>query len=240
MTEIRHGSATHVGRVRKVNEDALLAEPPVFAVADGMGGHAAGDVASAVVVEELRSLVHRDRVPPKEVLEALESADERVRALTDDDGIPLGAGSTVAGAVLVDAGDRDGPAWLVVNCGDSRVYRFADGALEQVSVDHSVVQELVDEGLLTPAQARLHPARNVITRAVGAAARLEPDTWLLPVTPGERLVVCTDGLTNEVDDDQLAALMDGGPQEVADALVDAAVSAGGHDNVTVVVVDVVG
>ncbi|MFP5336215.1 MAG: PP2C family protein-serine/threonine phosphatase [Actinomycetes bacterium] len=238
MLPVRHGHATHVGRVRRVNEDSALAEPPVFAVADGMGGHAAGDVASAVVVEELRALVGRP-VDAQALSAALEAADRRVRDLSDESGRRLGAGSTVAAAALV---DHDGtPSWLVVNCGDSRVYRFAGGRLTQLTVDHSLVQEMVDDGVLTPAEARRHPARNVVTRAVGASSPLEPDQWLLPVTPGERLVLCTDGLTNEVDDDRLGELAGdaaASPQSVAEALVEAAVDAGGHDNVTVVVVDV--
>lgn len=238
MTTLVHGCATHVGRVRRVNEDSALAEPPVFAVADGMGGHAAGDVASAVVVEELRALVGRP-VDAAAIGRALQAADRRVRDLSDDSGRRLGAGSTVAAVALL---DREGtPSWLVVACGDSRVYRVAGGRLTQLTVDHSLVQEMVDDGLLTAAEARRHPARHVLTRAVGASSRLEPDQVVLPVTPGERLVLCTDGLTNELDDGRLAELAGDGsasPQAVAEALVEAAVDAGGHDNVTAVVVDV--
>jgi protein phosphatase len=238
MIEVAVGSATHRGHVRDVNEDSLLAAAPVFVVADGMGGHEAGDVASRIVVEELTALTGADAVEPDAVRQALEACDERVRALTGDDGVPLGAGTTVAGIVAV---ERDGhPFWLVVNVGDSRVYRLADGELRQVSVDHSLVQELVDDGVIDAASARTHPQRNVITRAVGGAGAFEPDYWLLPPVAGERLLICSDGLTNEVEDavirDVLAAEPD--PAAAVDKLVAAALDAGGHDNVSVVVVDV--
>lgn len=236
-SHVEYGSATHVGRVRTHNEDSVLAAPPVFAVADGMGGHAAGDVASAIVVEELGRLV-TDGAPvtPDRLRTAVERADDRVRGLRDPDGAPLGAGSTVTALVLT------GTAWTALNCGDSRLYRLADGRLEQVSTDHSLVQELVEDGLLSPEEARSHPSRHVITRAVGAAAVLRPDWWTLPLRPGDRFLLCTDGLTNEVPDDGLAALLGGhpDPQQAADVLVAAALDAGGRDNVSVVVVDVPG
>lgn len=220
-SHVEYGSATHVGRVRTHNEDSVLAAPPVFAVADGMGGHAAGDVASAIVVEELGRLV-TDGAPvtPDRLRTAVERADDRVRGLRDPDGAPLGAGSTVTALVLT------GTAWTALNCGDSRLYRLADGRLEQVSTDHSLVQELVEDGLLSPEEARSHPSRHVITRAVGAAAVLRPDWWTLPLRPG----------------DGLAALLGGhpDPQQAADVLVAAALDAGGRDNVSVVVVDVPG
>jgi len=247
MTVPSSGHATDVGHVRVVNEDALLDAPPLFVVADGMGGHAAGDAASALVVEELAALVAGadgpdGRAPDERALrDALTRADRRVRAISDASGRPLGAGTTVAAALLLDA-EGEHPAWLVLWCGDSRVYRWAGGDLEQVSVDHSVVQELVDDGSLTPEEARRHPARNVITRAVGIGPGLRADAVRLPVRPGERLVVCSDGLTNEVDDEALAAALAAGTgaQASAAALVAAALESGGRDNVTVVVVDVPG
>jgi protein phosphatase len=238
MIEVAVGSATHRGHVREVNEDSVLAAFPVFLVADGMGGHEAGDVASRIVVEELTALTGAGHVDPEAVRGALAACDERVRALTDDDGLPLGAGTTVAGVVAV---EHDGhPFWLVVNVGDSRVYRLADGELAQVSVDHSLVQELVDDGLLDAAAARSHPQRNVITRAVGGAGGFQPDYWLLPPVAGERLLVCSDGLTNELEDaairDVLVAESD--PTTAVNRLVRQALGAGGHDNISAVVVDV--
>lgn len=229
------GSATDRGPVRRVNEDALLAHPPVFLVADGMGGHAAGAVASGVAVEEFRALTGKASVTPDEVHAVFGRIVAALRRR-----VPAGqsAGTTVAGvAVATLEGDA---YWLVFNIGDSRVYRVGPDGMEQVSVDHSVVQELMDTGLLTPEGAADHPDRFVITRAVGTDAAPEPDYWLIPALPGDRILVCSDGLTNELADPViervLGALDD--PQEAAQDLVDRAVAAGGHDNVTVVVVDV--
>ncbi len=155
------------------------------------------------------------------------------------DGVAPGgtAGTTVAG---VAAAPQDGdPYWLVFNVGDSRVYRLADGALEQVSVDHSVVQELRDAGRLAPHEAERHPERHVITRAVGTGPLPEADFWLLPAGPADRILLCSDGLTQELDDDAIRYLLmeQPDPQSAAEILVRAAVEAGGRDNVTVVVVD---
>ena len=231
LVEVSVGSATHRGHRRRVNEDSLLVLPHVYVVADGMGGHAAGDQASAILVEEMRSLTE-GAVGAADVSEVLEQANVRVRALADG-----GAGTTVAAAIGV---EHDGAAyWLVANLGDSRTYQLAEGRLQQVSVDHSVVQELLDRGVLDAAAAKRHPQRHVITRAVGSPEAMEPDYWLLPVVDGDRLVLCSDGLTGEVDDEQIAAvrLAHAEPQQAADALVAEALDNGGHDNVTVVVID---
>ncbi len=148
------------------------------------------------------------------------------------------AGTTVAGVAV--AAHDGGPYWLVFNVGDSRVYRLADGALEQVSVDHSVVQELVDAGRLSPQDAEHHPERHIITRAISTGPAPSPDYWLIPAGPADRMLVCTDGLTQELDDDAIRYLLmdQPDPQEAAQGLVRAAVAAGGRDNVTAVVVDV--
>lgn len=229
------GSATDRGRVRTLNEDSLLAYPPVFLVADGMGGHEAGDVASRIAVEEFSQLAGRTEVTADDVHACFHRAAERLRSA-----VPEGstAGTTIAGvAVTVHDG---GSYWLVFNIGDSRVYLFAGGELAQVSVDHSVVQELVDRGAIDPEDAVEHPDRNVITRAVGTGTEPDPDYWLIPAGPTDRVLVCSDGLTRELDDADLAALLGrfADPQEAAQHLVAAAVRAGGHDNVSAVVVDV--
>ncbi len=231
LVEVSVGSATHCGHHRRVNEDSLLVLPHVYVVADGMGGHAAGDKASAILVEEMRRLAE-GVVEAGDVSEVLELANVRVRALADG-----GAGTTVTAAIGV---VHDGaPYWLVANLGDSRTYRLSEGRLEQVSVDHSVVQELVDRGLLDAAGAKRHPQRHVITRAVGSPDTLQPDYWLLPAVEGDRLVLCSDGLTGEVDDDliETTLLQYADPQQAADALVTLALDNGGHDNVTLVVID---
>ncbi|QIK82616.1 PP2C family serine/threonine-protein phosphatase [Sanguibacter sp. HDW7] len=228
------GSATDRGRIRSLNEDALLAVPPVFLVADGMGGHDAGNVASRIVVDAFSTLVGHDSVAPDAVHDAFTLAGARMRETL---GARIG-GTTVAGAAVTEVDGAE--YWLVFNIGDSRVYRVNDGALEQVSVDHSVVQELVDRGEISLADARVHPERHVITRAVGTGSDPDPDYWLIPVAANDRLMLCSDGLTSELDDEtilQALTTLDD-PQQAADWLVGAAVEAGGRDNVTVVVVDV--
>lgn len=230
------GARTDVGKTRKHNEDSFLCEAPVFLVADGMGGYSAGEVASALVVEEFRSLVQADAVDARGLREALDRAASAVAAL---DGVAEGAGTTVAGVSLA-AVDGVG-YWVVINVGDSRTYRLHRGQLEQISVDHSVVQELVDSGELTAEQARVDSRRNMVTRAVGAGAPGEPDFWMVPVERGDRIVICSDGLSGEVPDPEIEQLLvdTQDPQAAADALVERALDSGGRDNVTVVVVDAV-
>ncbi|WP_263730245.1 PP2C family protein-serine/threonine phosphatase [Cellulomonas sp. SG140] len=220
--------------MRDVNEDALLACPPVFLVADGMGGLDAGAVASRVAVEEFARLAGRGSVGTSDVLECLDSAWTRLREeLTGD----RQGGTTVAGvATVVDQGR---PSWLVFNVGDSRVYRWADGVLHQVTADHSVVQELLVEGRVTPEEVARHPERNVLTRALGTGRRPDPDLWILPAGPSDRFVICTDGLTRDVPANRIAELLSQEPdaRRAASALVAEALLNGGHDNVSVVVVD---
>lgn len=226
------GTATDRGHSRAVNEDALLALPPVFLVADGMGGHRAGDVASAIVVDEFAGPPDAQVVTSDWIVEAFDRADGRIRS-------GRGGGTTVAGVALVRQRSRS--YWLVFNIGDSRVYRFSDGTLTQVSVDHSVVQEMFDEGQITAGELRGHPDRHVITRAVGLSDQVRPDFWLLPVDAGERLMICSDGLTTEIDEHDIATVLTQFPnaQAAADALVQLALQRGGRDNVTTVVVDVI-
>lgn len=230
------GVATAVGR-REGNEDAFLAQHPLFLVADGMGGHDAGEVASALAVDAFRDLLGRDSVAVDELTARLERAADLVRSIPATPG--HGAGTTLAGVAVAEQGGR--PYWLVVNLGDSRVYRAAGGVLEQVSVDHSELQELLDEGRLAASDAAGYHRRHVVTRALGPQPQVEPDFWILPAAARDRLMVCSDGLTGELDDAQIAALLLGeaDPQRAADRLVGAALLAGGHDNVTVVVVDAV-
>jgi len=228
-----------VGRKRAVNEDSVLVGPPVFAVADGMGGHAAGDRASAAVVERLAALrgdADHDYIELGRLDEALAAAAGDIDGFSAH--IPIGAGTTVTGAILA---LQDGePHFAVFNIGDSRVYSWGDGEFRRVTRDHSVVQELVDAGLLHADDAEDHPESNVITRAVGFRDDPHPDVWMLPVQPGMRLLLCSDGLTKEIDDARIrSVLADGGSAaETADVLMDAALAAGGRDNVTVVVIDV--
>ena len=234
--QIHWGMATDAGGRRPANEDAVLARPPVFVVADGMGGHARGDMASATVVAELEPLAETTRpLRPEDIADALRRAGERIReVMTGDDSV---AGTTVAGAVLT---EQDGePFWLVFNVGDSRIYRCTHGQLEQVSVDHSLVQEMVDSGTISRAEARRHPQRNVITRAVGTGRTPQIDFWMLRAGGPDMLVLCSDGLFGELEDAEIAEVLGaaGHPQEAAATLLDRAVQGGGaNDNVSVIVV----
>ncbi len=235
LLDVSCGQATHVGRVRQLNEDSRLARWPVFVVADGMGGHKAGDVASATAVRVLSALVGADDTTPAAVRDVVLEARRQVRALTSDDG--LDAGTTLTGAIVVVQDDE--PYWLVLNVGDSRTYLLTDGELEQVSVDHSEVQEMLESGELDSATAARYARRNVVTRALGAGADYDVDYWLLPIGVADRMLVCSDGLTGELADDEIRrVLMDvSSVQGAADRLVALAVERGGHDNVTVLVVD---
>lgn len=232
------GAATHQGARRKLNEDSYLARGSVFFVADGMGGHDAGEVASAAAVEVLAPLGGAEVVGVQDVRCRVRAAHDAVRAIETAPG--RGAGTTLAGVALTDQGGE--PYWLVVNVGDSRTYRSADGVLEQVSVDHSEVQELVDAGRITAEQALTHPRRHVVTRALGAPDDPEPDFWFLPVHAGDRMLVCSDGLTAELSDRRVAEVLmvEPDPQSAAERLVGEALAAGGRDNITVIVVDATG
>lgn len=229
-------AVSDVGRRRQANEDSVIVQPPVFAVADGMGGHAAGDRASAAVVDRLLALAGREDVDSTIVGDVLTLAAHDIDDLAEN--LPLGAGTTVTGAVLDAAAEQ--PGFVVFNVGDSRVYTFMGNELAQVTHDHSVVQELVDQGLLSAADAESHPESNVVTRALGFHEAPRPDYWTVPIRAGLRLLLCSDGLTKELPAPRLrlhlAARLSAA--ETASALVDAALAAGGRDNVTVIVVDV--
>ena len=220
--------------MRAVNEDALLAYPPVFLVADGMGGHDAGDVASRLAVEEFAQLAGRASASADDVHACFTRTATRIRESFEG----RAGGTTVAGVAVAE--HEGGAYWLVFNVGDSRVYRWAGDELTQISVDHSVVQELVDSGELAPGDIAAHPERHVLTRALGSGPAPEPDYWLIPAGPFDRLLMCSDGLTREVPDALIAEVLGryGDPQEAAQVLVRLAIDAGGHDNVSTVVVDV--
>jgi protein phosphatase len=235
---VRVGLATDVGRVRDHNEDAAFARGSIFVVADGMGGHAAGEVASAIAASTLGELADRIDLTVADVVAQLTEANHRILQAAIRDPRTRGMATTLTGLALV-VGEDGCRAWAIVNLGDSRVYRYAAGSLTQVTVDHSEVQELVDAGYLTDDEARVHPLRHTVTRSLGRDRLPVPDTWVLPVVAGERFVICSDGLTNEVLDAQIAALLGrtADVQAAAQALVDAAVANGGRDNVTVIVVE---
>ncbi|HEX8303456.1 MAG TPA: PP2C family serine/threonine-protein phosphatase [Jatrophihabitans sp.] len=242
MLTLRWGSATDVGRVRTLNEDSLLAVPGLFVVADGMGGHAAGEVASQLAVAEFARLAEQAAVRAEDVAETVRRANEHILAAGAERGDRHGMGTTLTGISVVGAGqDAQGEQLAVFNVGDSRVYQVTEGQLRQLTVDHSAVQELVDAGRLTAQAARTHPRRNVVTRSLGTDPAPDADVWLVQPVAGDRFLVCSDGLTGELQDSDIAELLgqNPDPQAAADELVRQAVAVGGHDNVTVVVLDVV-
>ncbi|MBI9113435.1 PP2C family protein-serine/threonine phosphatase [Sanguibacter suaedae] len=233
----RWGAATDRGHVRRHNEDALLATPPFFLVADGMGGHAAGDVAAALVVDAFSPYVERAVVGEDDVRAAVVAARQAIIEYFRTAG--SSGGSTLTGVAMSAVGDD--PALVVVNIGDSRTYRLSGGLLDQLSKDHSTVQELLDAGTIRPEDVPTHPERNIITRAISPTADAEPDVWTVPAVPGDRYLACSDGLTGELSDARVQALLLAydDPQDAAHALVRAALAERGRDNITAVVVDVV-
>jgi len=233
---LNSGYGTDRGLRREMNEDSFIAADPVFAVADGMGGHEAGEIASGICVRtlsEIPQLASGERDATAALVQQyLLEADAGIRDATGSR-----AGTTLSGVVVV---EQNGvPYWLVLNIGDSRTYRLSQGKLSQVSVDHSEVQELVDAGEITPAEAAVHPRRHVVTRALGTGDETEADYWLLPVEEGDRILVCSDGLNGELDDEQIACILvaQPDPQAAVDELIQAALRSGGRDNVTCIVVD---
>jgi protein phosphatase len=231
------GTRTDVGNWRELNEDGVLARPPVFVVADGMGGHAAGEVAASLALESIASLAGRDDLHREDIIAAITAANQAILAHATAERETRGMGTTLSGVCL---GVVGGAAhWFVFNIGDSRVYRFLNDELTQITVDHSEVAELMVAGFLTEEEARSHPARHVVTRSLGTDPPPAPDIWMLPVVEGERFLVCSDGLPLEVREADIAAILGGGTaQDAADRLVEAALNAGGRDNVSAVVVDV--
>jgi PPM family protein phosphatase len=231
------GSATSTGLVRTTNEDSALVGSRLFAVADGMGGHAAGEVASAIAVAHLRPLDGRDDLGPDTIRLALAAANAAIGDAAAANPEQAGMGTAVTGLALVTLAGS--PHWAVFNIGDSRVYRYAAGALTLLTEDHSETAELVAAGLLTPEQARTSPRRHVITRALGATRSPEPDQWVSPAVGDDRFLLCSDGLTGELEDAEIAEVLREvrDAQGAADELVRRAVAAGGRDNVTVIVVD---
>jgi len=229
-------AGTHTGHRRAANEDSYVARSPMFAVADGMGGHSAGDLASAAVVERLDDAITGDFLPARAVERALERATDYIGLIAQDS--ELGVGTTVTGVVVTE--HHESASFAVFNVGDSRVYNFDAERLVQITRDHSVVQDLVEAGLISRGEADEHPDANIITRAIGFNAAPSPDFWMLPIHSGQRLLICSDGLTREVSDDEIERLMKQGlsPDETVSQLIDSALDGGGRDNITAIVIDV--
>ena len=229
------GSRTDIGCLRDHNEDSLVVTPPLFAVADGMGGHAAGEVASEIAVRVLSELAPEH--PDVEALgRAIEEANRAVIQAAREGRGRQGMGTTMTAAML------EGERLVIAQVGDSRAYLLHQGKLQQLTRDHSLMADMIEAGQLTPEEARTHPQRSVITRALGSDAHLHPDIYEINVETGDRLLICSDGLSGIIFDDQientLRRVQD--PQRCASQLVNEAIAAGGHDNVTVIVADVTG
>lgn len=284
---------THVGMRRTENQDAILITPTVFAVADGMGGHEAGELASELATETLEELTfYTDRTPEHplptvlDVIRQVQLADDRIRDALDARGgttlcalLQVRGSDTARDSVtapisvppwtasfnreqartdvmeritpemlaehrrqdeLNTAVDKPQPDLLLVNVGDSRGYRLRGGVLQQLTRDHSAVQEMVDAGQITELEARNHPHRNLITRALGAGADSHPDTMVLKAHAGDRYLLCSDGLSGELTAEHLQALLLSyqDPETAVVALLQAALEAGGRDNIAVIVIDV--
>ena len=237
MYSFTAAAATHAGHVRDLNEDSYLVRDGLYLVADGMGGHDGGELASAAVVQTFRQ-AWEENTRPLELASLQEWLTQANRGVYD---IAEGrAGTTLT--LLTNVFHQGKDQLVVANVGDSRTYRYRanDEAFIQLTQDHSAVAEMVRLGQLTAAEAREHPARNVITRAVGSSLRLLADVLLLEAEVGDRFLLCTDGLTGEVDDQEIGLIVASASsvQEAADQLVELALETDGSDNITVLVAEV--
>jgi len=236
VTVLRAGSATDVGLVRSNNQDQFLVAPPLYAVADGMGGAAAGEVASAVAIEALGEAFAASTDPtPEGLVEAARAANRAVWEEAEANPEMRGMGTTLVALAQVDGGQL-----AVANVGDSRAYVLHEGELRQVTSDHSLVAEMVAEGRISKEEAEIHPRRNIMTRALGVEPDVPVDLFVEEANPGDRFVLCSDGLPREVSDEVISAVLRrlADPAEAAKELVEEAKRRGGNDNITVVVVDV--
>jgi len=238
LTVLRSGSASDVGRVRAVNEDLALESLTLFAVADGMGGHAGGEVAARTAIDALQNEFAR-RQSIDGLVDAVQEANRAVYARGRADPDLHGMGTTLTAAALVATGDGD--RLVLANVGDSRAYRFHESGLSQLTTDHSVAEELVARGELSEAEAAVHPHRHILTRALGISPDIDVDVWQVVPEEGDRYLLCSDGLTNEVPVEEITRVLSEtrDPEEAAETLVEMANEAGGSDNITVVVLDVV-
>lgn len=236
--KLNAGGSTHVGLVRDHNEDAFLLDVPLFVVADGMGGHNGGEIASGTTIETFngaRKGLAGDPNPVTRLAEVAQAANRAVFAKASGDPELARMGTTLTAAMA-----RDGRLFIA-HVGDSRCYRLRDGRLDQLTVDHTLVGEFVREGRITEEQARTHPQRSIITRALGVEPAVPIDSITLEVASGDRFLICSDGLYGMLYDEEiqsyLVSIAD--PQQCAEQLIDAANRAGGEDNTTTIVVDII-
>lgn len=241
---IRWGALSDTGVLRVQNEDSMLAQEGLFVVADGMGGHNAGEVASAMATSMLKSAHANGITDAKELGDLIKEINVQIFQSAAAKTEQSGMGTTLTALAITPSdqtlGENSVATATVANIGDSRTYLLRNGEFRQVSVDHSYVQELVSDGLITREEARTHARRNIVTRALGIEPVVGVDTWTLPLIAGDRYVLCSDGLVDEVTDADIATCLKRitDPQKTADELVAMANTNGGRDNITVIVVDV--
>ena len=229
------GSRTDIGCIRQQNEDSLIVEPPLYVVADGMGGHAAGEIASEIAVETLTECSPRT-ADAEGLGRAVEQANLNIiNAALAGEGRE-GMGTTCTAAIV------EGTRLVIAQVGDSRAYLMHGGKLSQITRDHSLMANMIEAGQITPEEARVHPNRSVITRALGNDPDTIPDLYEIDAEDGDRLLLCSDGLTSMLEDAEIQAVMNrySDPQMCADVLVDGALAAGGLDNITVTIVEITG
>ena len=230
-----YGSRTEIGNVREHNEDSLTVLPPLFAVADGMGGHEAGEIASEITINTLNDLAPQS-ADAEALARAVVAANLNVIKAPSQGVGREGMGTTLTAAIL------EKERLVIAQVGDSRAYLLHNGSLQQLTRDHSLMADMIEAGQLTEAEARVHPNRSVITRAIGSDPHMQPDLYELNVETSDRLLLCSDGICGMIEDHEIASIMRQAPsaQSCADQLVEAALAAGGFDNATAVVVDVEG
>jgi protein phosphatase len=231
MSVFASSARTDTGRKRRRNEDALVCEPPLFAIADGMGGAKAGEVASRLAAETLREQVLGDLPAPEQTVELIREANRRVFAYSSENASARGMGTTMTVALV------EGNKVTIGHVGDSRAYLLRDELLTQLTQDHSLVAELVRSGRLSAEEAETHPRRSVITRALGTDSEVEVDVFSLQGQDRDIYLLCSDGLTSMVSDEEIASLLGASRDDLDEAskkLVDAANQAGGEDNISIV------
>lgn len=233
------GASTHVGRIRQGNEDAFVAIEGLYVVADGMGGHSAGEVASAIAVKTLEEIflsTSPGMTTPEQVAQAISTANTAIFLESLDDSEKAGMGTTLTALVVTEPATH---RIVIANIGDSRTYMWRDGEFRQITVDHSHVQTLVERGAISAVEARTHYQRNIVLRALGIDSSIDIDLFPLDARDGDRFILCSDGLVDEVEDSEIESevRIASDPQQLAERLVDLANSHGGRDNITVVVVD---
>jgi protein phosphatase len=237
LTRWRYAAATDTGVVRTSNQDALYADDSLAIIADGMGGHAAGEVAAALTIDIVRRRFHENS-NVESLVEAIEESNTEVLADAHENPEHFGMGTTVIGiGVTTDINGVASPT--LVHVGDSRAYQLRDGALRQLTEDHSVAEEWVRMGRLTPEEALSHPRRHQLTRGVGVEDTIAIDVMSVHAAPGDRILLCSDGLSNELDSDTIARIASApnGLEFAVESLVSAAKLAGGHDNISVILLE---